>query len=351
MLLGRSVNLILPANLYIYDPKKRNTLVTACQDVDGFSDFYRRLEQKISLAGRSKDTLNNYGLHLAKIALFFNRPPIEIETDQINEYLYHLQQTSELPSASFFKFAVYSLRFAYRMEGMRDNYISLPSIKAEKKLPVVLSRQEIKRMIAAPRLLKHRVLLGLLYGCGLRCFETRNLKLPDIDFDRKMLHVHRGKGRKDRYVPLSAILIEWMREYIESDKPEKWLFNGKKKCGDRKTHYSPRGLGWVVRKASKQAGIIKRVSTHTLRHTYATHLLEDGLDIVSIKDLLGHSSIETTMVYLHVAHYDRVKSFSPLDTLYGIRQARLSFHEQPNPITPCSIANHMLDCEHCQQAR
>ena len=214
---------------------------------------------------------------------------------------------------------VYGLRFIFRMYGLKDKRIELPKIKQEKRLPVVLSREEVKRLLKAPKLLKHRVLIGMLYGCGLRCFELRNVKLNDLDYDRKMLHVRQGKGKKDRYVPLSEILINGLKKYIESENPTEWLFNGKeegKDGGDKDSQYSQRGVQWAVSQAKKAAGIIKQMNVHTLRHTYATHLLEDGLDIMTIKDLLGHECIDTTMVYLHVAQSGRVKPFSPLDKLY-----------------------------------
>jgi len=274
--------------------------------------------------------------------------PTEIEADQINEYLFYLQQNFS-PSASFFKFAIYSLRFAYRMDGIPEKCVALPSIKKDKKLPVVLNRDEIKRLFAVTTCLKHRVLIALLYGCGLRCFEARHVRLEDLDFDRKMLHVREGKGKKERYVPLSTVLIEWIREYLSTDNPQVWLFNGRRKNLPDSVvdmHYSPKGLGWVIRQAVKKAGIIKRVSAHTLRHTFATHLLEDGLDIVSIRDLLGHSSIETTMVYLHVAHYDRVKSFSPLDTIYGLRK-HTPMIGTVNGL--CMLAEHLKECRDCRE--
>lgn len=177
----------------------------------------------------------------------------------------------------------------------------------------------MKRLLLAPRLLKHRILLALLYGCGLRCAEALAVQLSHLDFDRQMLHVYQGKGKKDRYVPLSPILIRGLKTYIYSENPQTWLFNGKpegQKGGDFDSRYSQRGVQWAINQACKTAGIRKEVSAHTLRHTYATHLLEDGLDIVSLKNLLGHECIETTLVYLHVAAYDRKKPFSPLDTLY-----------------------------------
>jgi len=274
------------------------------------------------VAGKSTSTLRSYSTHLAKLALHFNQVPTDVDPDQINDYLYLVKQEHNTPSDSYFKFTVYGLRFAYRILGMKDKRIELPEIKRSKKLPVVLSQDEVRRLLKAPKLLKHRVLIGLLYGCGLRCFEVRNVQLADLDFDRKQLHVRNGKGKKDRYVPLSDMLIRGLKTYIEAEQPGTWLFNGKEQVmegrvgGDFDSRYSQRGVQWAVKEAAKAAGIIKEMSVHTLRHTYATHLLEEGLDIMTIKDLLGHECIDTTMVYLHVAQSGRVKAFSPLDRLY-----------------------------------
>jgi site-specific recombinase XerD len=209
------------------------------------------------------------------------------------------------------------------MYGMKDKRIELPSIRKEKKLPIVLSREEVKRILQAPTLLRHRILLGLLYGCGLRCFEVRNIQVRDIDYDRGVLHVRRGKGKKDRYVPLGETLMRGLKKYVEAEQPEEWLFNGKPEGqagGDFDSRYSQRGVQWAVKQAKKVAGIKKDMTVHTLRHTYATHLLEEGLDIISIKDLLGHECIDTTIVYLHIAQSGRVKPFSPLDRLYKQRE-------------------------------
>jgi integrase/recombinase XerD len=182
-------------------------------------------------------------------------------------------------------------------------------------LPVVLSPGEVKLLLKTPELLKHRILLGLLYGCGLRCREARSLLIKDVDFERNMLHVRQGKGRKDRYVPIGENLCRGIKAYLTSEVPHKWLFNGK----DKHEGFSQKGVQWVVREATRKSGIQKQVTVHTLRHTYATHLLEEGLDIVSIKELLGHAHIQTTMVYLHVAHLGRQTPFSPLDRLYQKR--------------------------------
>lgn len=145
-----------------------------------------------------------------------------------------------------------------------------------------------------------------------------NIKLQDIDLDRKMLHVREGKGQKDRYVPLGEHLVRGIGSYLKVDPPYMWLFNGKT-SGGQLQQFSGTGVQWVIKGAAKKAGIKKHVTSHVLRHTYATHLLEMGLDIMTLKDLLGHKDIKTTLVYLHVAQLGRDKAFSPLDKLYTRR--------------------------------
>jgi len=162
-------------------------------------------------------------------------------------------------------------------------------------------------------------MLALLYGCGLRCSELRNLLIKDADLDRKQLHIRQGKGRKDRYVPLCDLLVRGIEQHIASQHPVQWLFNGNHSEG-KVVGLSARGVQWVVRQTRKQSGIGKEVTTHTLRHSYATHLLEMGMDIMTLKDLLGHVDIQTTLVYLHVGHYDKKTPFSPLERLYAITQ-------------------------------
>jgi integrase/recombinase XerD len=254
------------------------------------------------------------------MSLHFGCLATELDEDQITDYLHYLQEKHDTPSESYFKHTVYGLRMLCKLEGIKPSDIGLPSIKGTKKLPVVLSKEEIWRMLAQATLLKHRILIGLLYGCGLRCMEARSVRLSDLDYDRKMLHVRQGKGNKDRYVPLSTHLIRGLKLYIETERPEEWLFNGQpqenRKGGDYDSRYSQRGVQWAVKQASKRAGILKDVNVHTLRHTYATHLLEDGMDIMTLKEMLGHERIETTLVYLHIAQSGRRVPFSPLDTLF-----------------------------------
>lgn len=249
------------------------------------------------------------------MAQYFNTNPVLLDEEQVLDYLHYLKQQKKTPSESLFKHTVYGLRYAYRMEGMKAKRVVLPSLERPKTLPVVLSKQEMRRLLLAPNLMRHRLIIGMLYGCGLRCFELCRLHIKDIDFDRLAVHVRKGKGRKDRYLPLSKHLARGLKVYLNNEHPAQWLFNGQDE-GGQKMPLSQKGVWWVVSHARKKANLNKEVTTHTLRHTFATHLLEDGLDIVSIKELLGHAHIETTLVYLHVSQMGRRKPFSPLDTLY-----------------------------------
>ena len=298
-----------------------NTLSKALL-VPGFTEFYERLVQHMAISGKSESMLNNYGRHLARVALRFGCVPTDVDVAQIRQYLFEIKRDFPSASETYFKFTVFSLRYAYKMEGLTHKTVAMPSIQHPKKLPVVLSKQEMRRLIETPKWLKHKLLIGLLYGCGLRCMEVRNIRLTDLDFDRKMLLVRQGKGKRDRYVPLAKTLIRQLQDYISRTRPSDFLFHGKpngRAGGVFDNRYSHRGIQWVVRQIALRAQIHKPVSVHTLRHTFATHLLEDGLDIVSIKELLGHSRIETTMIYLHVVQLEKRRTFSPLDTLYSPR--------------------------------
>jgi site-specific recombinase XerD len=273
------------------------------------------MRRSISLAGKSESTLTNYARCLAHMGFHFQQDLLSLDDESILDYLHHLKKKHQTPSASFFKHTVYGLRFLFRLYNLKESRVILPSIEQPKKLPVVLSEQEVKRLLEAPKLLKHRLIIGLLYGCGLRNFELGKLKITDVNLERLQLHVQQGKNRKDRYLPLCSMLARGIRSYIEAVQPVTYLFNGNNPSGEP-VPLSTRGVQWAIKEARQKAGIKKQVTAHTLRHSYATHLLEMGLDIFSLKDLLGHQSIQTTLVYLHVSQSKRVQVFSPLEKLY-----------------------------------
>ena len=294
---------------------KRNepTLVQKAIDtVEGFDGVYKTLYQQTVLRGQSKSNLQNYIRRIALISLHFNQLPENISDDEINEYLTSLALSSKSPSRSSFKHMVYGLRYYYRHLGLNKRAIDLPSLKKETKLPVILNRSELRELFKTPGLLKHRIVLTLIYSAGLRSQEVINLKLSDIDFERKTIHIRQSKYKKDRIVPLSDYMAKGLKKYISVEHPHIWLFNGKEADG----RYSVKGLSWVMRECLKKTNIQKQVNLHSLRHSYATHLLEDGINIVIIKELLGHSHISTTMIYLHVAQLPHTPPHSPLDTLY-----------------------------------
>jgi len=292
--------------------KKSRIIDQAKGEVKDFKAIYERLEQKVALGGLSHSTLLNYGRCIAKISLHFKCIPTQLDEEQINGYLQHLLMGKH-PSRSYFKHTVYGLRFLFRIYDLEDRIIKLPSLKREHKLPVVLSPKECKRLFAAGRILKHRVLLSLIYSAGLRSKELRNLRLPDVDFDRLMIHIRQTKYNKDRYVPLSPLIARGLRKYLAAYHPKTYLFNGKT-IGSK---LSARAVQWAMRETLKRSGINKQATVHTLRHSYATHSLEWGMDIDTLRKLLGHAHLSTTLIYLHVARLKASECFSPFDRLYA----------------------------------
>jgi len=288
-------------------------LERAIEVVPEFERVLAKLSQQVTLRGQSKSTLDNYSRRIALFVIHFKQLPDQVCEDEINEYLVALARDPKSPSRSSFKHMVYGLRYYYRLLGMNKKAIALPSLKRESKLPVILNHSELKELFAAPTLLKQRIVLTLIYSAGLRGQEVINLKISDVDFERMTIHIRQSKFKKDRIVPLSPTMAIGLKKYLAAENPYVWLFNGKQPA----SKYSIRGLSWVMRENLKKTTIKKDVNLHTLRHTYATHLLEEGVDIVSLKELLGHAEITTTMIYLHIAQCERIKAHSPLDSLYG----------------------------------
>lgn len=285
----------------------------AIELVPEFKKVVQKLEQQVTLRGQSKSTLHNYSRRIALCVLHFRMLPEHVDPEEINEYLAALARDPKSPSRSSFKHMVYGLRYYFRLLGLNKSAIALPSLKKESKLPVILNHSELKELFSTPKLLKHKVVLTLIYSAGLRGQEVINLKISDVDFERKTIHIRQSKYKKDRIVPLADVMAVGLKKYLKAENPHIWLFNGKEP-DDR---YSVKGLSWVMRETLKKTSITKDVNLHSLRHSYATHLLEQGLNIVTLKELLGHAEITTTMIYLHVAQCEMVKPHSPLDKLYN----------------------------------
>ena len=284
--------------------------------MEGFSTLQNKLEQSFSINGKAKSTLNNYLRCLAHLALHYKQSPETLSVENIEAYLYYCQKLHRTPSESFFKHTVFGLRAAYKVMGMEAKRVALPQIKRDLKLPTVLSQEEVRRLLKAPKYLKHRLIIGMLYGCGLRSYELCNLKLADIDLDRRTVFIPKKKGKIDRYVPLSRYLVRGLKKYIRTENPQTYLFNSQVTKDGESLGLTTNGIRWVIKENRSKIDCSKKITAHTLRHTFATHLLEYGVDIVSLKELLGHAHIEMTLTYLHVANLPSGSKFSPLDKLY-----------------------------------
>lgn len=270
--------------------------------------MFQKLEQKVINSGLSRSTLYNYGRSIAQIALHFRQLPLDLSDEVINEYLLELKAGTN-PSESYFKHTVYGMRYLFRLFGREDRAISLPPIKRSNKLPVVLNRKEVLQLLKTPKLLKHRVLLGLTYAAGLRLFEVAALQIADIDFVRKTVFVRRGKNGKSRYVPIDDHIIRGLKTYLDAVMPKKYLFNGRTK--DKPI--AKRGIQHLCQAAVKKSGLKKAITLHTLRHSYATHFLEDTGDLFSLKENLGHARLDTTLIYVHiVGSLPRYGAYSPI---------------------------------------
>ncbi len=215
-------------------------------------------------------------------------------------------------SASYQNQVINAIKLFYRNRYRKNIQIEdIERPRREKRLPNVLSKNEVKSILEAPTNLKHRAMLSLIYACGLRRSELLNLTLKDVMSDRNLLFIKQSKGKKDRVVPISNKIIEMLREYYKAYKPQTWLFEGQ----FPNSKYSAKSLENVLKQSLAKTKIVKKVSLHWLRHSYATHLLESGTDLRYIQELLGHSSSRTTEIYTHVSTKNLQQIRSPFDDL------------------------------------
>ena len=257
----------------------------------------QRMIEDLRVRNYSERTVETYVMRVAKFAQHFGKSPDLLGPEEIRLYQLHLVKACR-SSWAVFNQTVCALRFFYLVCLNRQWTVQqIPFPRQDKKLPVVLSRQEITRLWEALENLKHRTLLMTIYAAGLRLSEALHLRVEDIDSERMTLCVRRGKGGNDRYAPLSQTLLQQQRNYWKQFRPSGWLFPGQA-AGSPLTHSA---VQRVCKVTALKAGLGKRVSPHTLRHCFATHLLEAGTDLKTIQVLLGHRCLSTTSVYLHVA--------------------------------------------------
>ena len=273
---------------------------------------HAKMKEQMQLENKAQNTIRTY---LSQIKLFWmyyqDKPTHEISEAEIRRYLLYLVNERKV-SESYHNQAINAIKFYYeRILGWQPKGYYVQRPVASKRLPTVLAKEEVQDLLSVLTNLKHKAALSLMYSAGLRAGELLNLKMSDLDSDRMIIFIRKGKGKKDRTTILSPKVLELLREYYIEYKPSFWLFEGEK--GGR---YSQRSLQQVFQRAKASAGILKAGGTHTLRHSFATHMLEAGVDLRYIQALLGHESSETTEIYTHVSTRYLREIKSPIEDIF-----------------------------------
>lgn len=270
--------------------------------------FLKKLEVELKISKNSPYTIKSYIIKNNDLLNFSKKNPEQINKDDIKLYLSEKMNNSSAASVILFLSAI---KYAYSNILNNDPTASIKRPKKDRQLPVVLTKQEIKKLFNVLTNKKSKLMISLMYACGFRVSELTNLKIDDLDLEEKTGYIRRGKGRKDRFFNIPEFLIKDLKKQIKKQKKinSKFLFSGSK------GKLSERNIQKIVQKATKKAGLNKNVHCHTLRHSFATHLLENGTDIRIIQSLLGHSSIATTQIYTHLSTEELKKVKSPIDML------------------------------------
>jgi site-specific recombinase XerD len=280
------------------------------------SPLRRRMIDDMTIRGFASKTQKGYTGAVRDFAVFLGRSPDQASAEDLRHYQLHMRSAGV--SATSMNSAVSALRFFFGVTlGRDDAAVGMTTVREPRKLPVILSPDEVARVLDAATRLKYKAALSIAYGAGLRASEVVSLKISDIDSDREVIRVEQGKGRKDRYAMLSDVLLDLLRAWWQAGRargvmrPGGWLFPGQNPINPLTT----RQLSRAFHDAKEAAGIDKRVSLHTLRHCFATHLLEQKVDIRVIQVLLGHTKLDTTARYSQIASTTLRAVKSPLDRL------------------------------------
>jgi integrase/recombinase XerD len=275
------------------------------------SKFHDKMLQDMQLRGFSPSTQRTYLSNLHRFESFFQKPAENLNTDDLRNYLLHLITLRKV-SGEYVDSVYSSLKFFYEKTLSRSwNMTEIPRLRRTKKLPIVLSRNEIKQLLAVTSNLKFKAMFTTAYAGGLRVSEIAHLKISDIDSENMQILIRQSKGNLDRYTLLSKANLEVLRLYWKQYRPEEWLSPGKIPGEPLRT----RAIQDALLKMRNKAGINKKATMHSLRHSFATHLLENGTDIVRIQRLMGHANISTTLLYLQVAKIRLLQVKSPMDEL------------------------------------
>jgi len=271
-----------------------------------------RMIREMQIRNYSEKTIRSYIASISKLTQFFNQPVEEITIHQFKDFLHHRIIVDKV-SVSFVNQSISAFKIIQQDVLERDwESIKIKRPRRERRLPVVLSVGEVASMINATKNLKHRTMIMLAYSTGMRRNEIKLIKPGHIDSERMQVRVVHGKGKKDRFTILSPKALELLRFYYQLHKPSTFLFEPTRR---KDTTLSGTTLNNIVKQAAKRAGIKKDISFHTLRHSFATHMLENGINIRIIQQFLGHISIKTTSIYLHIARIDPSMVRSPLDDM------------------------------------
>ena len=263
----------------------------------------------LQLSGAKPRTQEAYLREVENLAKYFNRSPAELGEAELKKYMLYMINERHLSEGTF-RFYVAGLKFLYRTTLKREWPVEkIKHPRSKRKLPVVLDLSEVEALFAVTKNLKHKAMLMITYSSGLRVSETARLKMTDIDSKRMTIRVSDGKGGKDRYSILSRTALEHLRQYWRKYRPAEWLFEGQK----QDEHITSQTIQTIFYAEKKRAGIKKPASIHTLRHSFATHLIEAGTSLHHVQLLLGHRSPTTTTVYLHVSRLNLAQVTSPLD--------------------------------------
>jgi len=264
----------------------------------------------------SPDTIRGYIRAVQQFADYFGRSPEQLGAAELRRYQLYLLHQKKLALGTV-ENCISALRFLYKKTLKRRDlaFDDLPFPKQPHKLPTVLSQDEVTRLIEAARNRMHRTILMLLYGTGMRRTEASQLKVSDMDSQRMVIHIHSGKGLRDRDVPLTLKLLEALRDYWRWKKPRVYLFPSKMGDPNVEQPISDKTVWNLCRAAANRAGIQKKLGPHTLRHCFATHLLEAGTDLRTIQLLMGHERLEDTTIYLHLSQRHLHAAINPLDQL------------------------------------
>jgi integrase/recombinase XerD len=274
-------------------------------------DFLKKIEVELRISKNSEYTLKNYVKANQELLNFIEKEPENIDENDIKLFMSEKLAERAAPSIILFLAAI---KYAYTSLLKKDPTSSIKRPKREKKIPDVLTKEEVKKLLEKAETKKSRLMMSMLYACGFRVSELINLKVSNLKFDEKIGQIKQAKGRKDRIFNIPNFLLEDLRQQAakqEQDSQE-FLFSGPK------GKLTPRNLQKIVSKTASKAGINKEVHCHTLRHSFATHLLEDGIDIRKIQELLGHADLSTTQIYTHISREELKKIPSPIDNLMAV---------------------------------